>query len=343
VIQFFVEYGLFLLKLVTFLILAGLFISSMIGIASGNRQKSNETLCLEKINDNFDDYEKILESELLTKNEQKKRAKERKKQDKQKAKQQTDTEQKRLFVVRFDGDIHASEIEHLRESITAILTTARKDIDEVLVIIESPGGAVHSYGLAASQLQRIRARGVKLIAAVDLVAASGGYMMACVANEIIAAPFAVVGSIGVIGQVPNFNKLLSKNHIDIEQHTSGKFKTTLTMLGKNTQEARDKFIDELEDTHELFKQFVHNFRPKIDLAEIATGEHWYGQQAVSMNLVDKVTTSDDYLMAKRDDYEIFEVSYVQQQGLRDKISNLLHDSAKALIKKWYKGFGLRFF
>lgn len=200
----------------------------------------------------------------------------------------------RLFVIDFEGDLQASRVEQLRREITALLTVASRQ-DEVLVRVESPGGLVHAYGLAASQLARIRARDIPLTVAVDKVAASGGYMMACVANRILSAPFAVIGSIGVVAQVPNVHRLLKNNDIDVEVLTAGKFKRTLTVVGENTEEGREKFIEELEITHELFQQHIGQYRPAVDLETVATGEAWYGERAIDLQLVDELVTSDDYM------------------------------------------------
>ena len=157
----------------------------------------------------------------------------------------------------------AHEVESLREEITAIISIANPSKDKVLIRLESGGGVVHGYGLAASQLQRIKSAGIPLSVAIDKVAASGGYMMACVADEILAAPFAIVGSIGVIAQIPNFNKILKKNDVEFEQITAGEFKRTLTLFGENTDKAREKFREEIEQTHDLFKTTLEDSNIKI--------------------------------------------------------------------------------
>ncbi|MGK3627588.1 protease SohB, partial [Acinetobacter sp. A11] len=147
----------------------------------------------------------------------------------------------KIFVLDFKGDIQASAVENLREEITLILATAKAGRDRIVVRLESPGGMVHGYGLAAAQLVRLRDAGFHLTICVDKVAASGGYMMACIANEIIAAPFAIVGSIGVVAQVPNFNRLLKEHNVDFELYTAGQYKRTVTMFGENTPEGKAKF------------------------------------------------------------------------------------------------------
>ena len=223
-----------------------------------------------------------------------------------------------LAVHLFKGDIKASDVSSLREEISAILTFASKN-DEIFVTLESAGGTVHGYGLAASQLKRIRDKNIKLIVAVDKVAASGGYMMACVADKIIAAPFAIIGSIGVLAQIPNFYRLLKKHNVDFEQVTVGQYKRTLTLFGENTDEDREKVQEELEETHQLFKDFIKEYRDDVDIDKIATGEHWYGKQAIELKLVDELKTSDDYLSEAVQNADIYEIDYIRKKPLSEKI------------------------
>jgi serine protease SohB len=203
----------------------------------------------------------------------------------------------------------------------------------VFVRLESGGGMVHGYGLASSQLDRVRQHNVPLTVSVDKVAASGGYMMACVANTIISAPFAILGSIGVIAQLPNFNKLLKKHDIDFEQFTAGEFKRTVTMFGENTEKGKEKFIEELEETHVLFKNFVSERRPSLDMAKVATGEHWFGTTALDLGLVDSIQTSDDYLQQKSTDHKVVAVKYEVKKGLAEKFSKAASLSAESFIGK----------
>lgn len=239
----------------------------------------------------------------------------------------------RMYVIDFDGDIHATGVDSLREEVTAILATANKG-DEVMVRLESPGGLVHSYGLAASQLKRIRDAGLKLTISVDQVAASGGYMMACVADELVAAPFAVVGSIGVVAEIPNFNRLLQKANIDYEQHTAGQYKRTLTMFGQNTTVAREKFKQELEETHQLFKTFIHENRPNLDLDKVATGEHWYGRQALELGLVDKILTSDDVILDALNSKDVYSIKYEIRKPLTERLSVNLYQAMDKFVLRW---------
>lgn len=235
-----------------------------------------------------------------------------------KKQKQQDEPKDRLFVLDFNGSMDAHEVEALREEITAVLAVATAT-DEVLIRLESPGGVVHGYGLAASQLDRIKQQNIRLTVAVDKVAASGGYMMACIADRILAAPFAIVGSIGVVAQLPNFHKLLKKNHIDVEQFTAGEFKRTVTVFAENTEKGREKFQQELEQTHVLFKNFVHKHRPVLQIDQVATGEHWFGYQALELNLVDQLQTSDDYLVQQFSSKKVVQVKYQIKRKLAEKV------------------------
>ena len=280
--------------------------------------------------------------------EQKKLQKEKKKLQKEKKKQlaedkkalkksdaSSSTVKGKVFVLKFDGNMSASAVTNLREEITAILTLATAE-DEVVVRLESAGGMVHSYGLASSQLDRLKKMDIPLTVCVDKVAASGGYMMACVADKILAAPFAIIGSIGVVAQLPNFNKILKKNDVDFELLTAGEHKRTLTMFGENTDKGREKFVEELEETHRLFKEYVSSRRPQIDIDRIATGEIWYGSNALNMALVDEIKTSDEYLVSKIESSEVFEVCYVLKKKLHQKLGIAAEESADRLLIKWWQ-------
>lgn len=336
--EFLFEYGLFSAKIITFIVVVLMALVAL-AVLLASREHERESIEIDKINDKYNNMRDALESEILSKEDLKALKKQRKKEEKQESKtlkkkgKSAEIEKRnRLFLMKFNGDLHASEANNLREAVTAVLCVASPK-DEILITVESAGGLVHNYGLAASQLQRIRKHNIPLTVAVDLVAASGGYLMAAVANKIIAAPFAIVGSIGVLAQVPNINRLLEKHDIDIEQHTAGEYKTTLTLLGKNTDKARKKFREELEDTHSLFKQYVLEHRPQLKIDQLATGEHWYGAQALELNLIDEITTSDDYLLAKSANTDIYEVKYVITESLSDKISHFLDDFTGQLVKK----------
>ncbi|WP_369857959.1 protease SohB [Candidatus Thalassolituus haligoni] len=325
--EFLADYGLFLLKTVT---IAGAIILLLGAVASmGMRHKSRTEgeLVVKRLNDDIEEYKEVIEDAVLEKDELKALHKQRDKEDKAEEKAErkrvkdgleSKSIKKRVYVIDFNGDVRASEVDLLRHEITAILTSIRPD-DEVVLRLESAGGMVHTYGLAASQLKRIRDKGVTLTICVDEVAASGGYMMACLANRIVAAPFALVGSIGVMAQLPNFNKLLKKHDVDFELFTAGEYKRTVTMFGQNTAKARDKFQSDLEETHTLFKQHIQRYRPRLDMTAVANGDVWYGQQAVELKLIDELGTSDDYIVDACANSDVFSVRYEYRKTLQERI------------------------
>lgn len=347
--EFIYEYGLFLAQAVTLVAAILILVAGLVSI--GQRQKAEQHeghIEIRNLNEKYRNIGESIQQVVADHDVLKDQRKAAKKEDKQKAKAakkarkkgEGDADQrKRLYVLGFDGDLKASATDNLREEISAVLTQAQEG-DEILVKVESPGGLVHGYGLAASQLQRIRDAGVPLTIAVDKVAASGGYMMACVANRIIAAPFAVLGSIGVLAQLPNFHKLLKKNDIDFELYTAGEYKRTLTMFGENTEKGREKFIDELEQTHGLFKEFVHANRPDLDIDKVATGEVWYGQQAVEEGLVDELQTSDAFVQARLEDWDVFDVRFVHKKNWQEKLGMAAEGAIeRSLLKLWQRGQG----
>lgn len=330
--EYLLQYGLFLAKAVTIVVSLLFLVGSLVNLARQAREQMAEQLEVKNINQRYETMAEILNQELMSPAEAKQAQKQKKKDRKAEAKaakQGKKPSKPRLFVLDFDGDIRASAVDNLREEINAILQVARAE-DEVLVKIESGGGMVHSYGLAASQLRRLRDKDVRLVVAIDRVAASGGYMMAGVAEHIIAAPFAIVGSIGVIAQLPNFNRLLKKHDIDYEMITAGEFKRTLTVLGENNAKAREKFREEIEDTHELFKEFLQENRPHLDLPKVATGEHWYGTRAMQLGLIDEIKTSDDYLLQSLKTRDIYTVIYKHRQGLSERLSHAVQAFTRPL-------------
>ncbi len=328
--EFIFNYGLFLAKTAT---IVGAIISVILFVvlvAAKKQSDKRESFEIKMLNQKFDDIATAMNANMLPKDEIKKYLKSEKSKQKLKQKaEKADENRKRIYVLNFHGDIRASAVTSLREEITAILMVARKE-DEVFVRLESGGGVVHGYGLAASQLMRIRDKNIPLTVSVDKVAASGGYMMACVANRIIAAPFAIIGSIGVIAQVPNFHKVLKKHDIEFEQFTAGEFKRTVTMFGDNTREAKAKFKEEIEDIHVLFKDFIVQHRPGIDIVKVSTGESWPGTRAMERNLVDELKTSDDYLLEHSKQADIFEISYTSKKSLVAKLGFQIQQ----LVDKW---------
>lgn len=342
--EFLLDYGLFLAKIITVVaaIIVLLIIAKSAGGKSGAAKGELEITNLseqhkqsvEQLEHHLHDDAFIKARDKAVKKEEKEKNKSREKEIKQASKDGSldSKREPHLFVLDFNGSIDAKEVASLREEITAILAVAREG-DEVLLRLESGGGMVHGYGLASSQLDRIKAAGLPLTISVDKVAASGGYMMACVADKIVSAPFAIVGSIGVIAQIPNFNKLLKKHDIEYEQLTAGEYKRTLTMFGENTEKARDKFKQELEETHVLFKDFIRERRPSLDLDKVATGEHWFGTQAKELGLVDDISTSDDIVVAACKDKTVLSVHYVQKKKLADKLAGVAGKVADSVILK----------
>ena len=332
--EFLYEYGLFAAKLGTFVV-AILLIVAVSAMASRRIKKSRKGhIETSKVNDEIEAMRFALDAgvtepesfKLHLKQQHKQKKQERKARVKALKQAQRDgsadstdaNARKRVFVLDFNGDIRAAAVSSLRREITAVLSMARAD-DEVVVRLESRGGMVHAYGLAASQLQRIKQQEIGLTVCVDKVAASGGYMMACVADKILAAPFAILGSIGVVAQLPNFHRLLQKHDVDFELITAGEYKRTLTVFGENTDKGREKFIEDIEDVHSLFKQFVGEHRPQLEIEKVATGESWFGQRALEHALVDELITSDEYIVKACETADVFEVRYVEKKPLPKRL------------------------
>lgn len=327
--EFLSEYGLFLAKTATLVIAIMMIAVFMIGFGQKSRRPDRGHIEVRSLNDNMENITRTLkhmvQSPTVFKQEQKQHKKALKQAQKsEKVASKTGGKRKsRVYVVEFDGDIQASAVKHLREEMTAILSVA-DPMDEVVVKIESPGGHVHGYGLAASQLRRIVDKGIPLTVSVDKVAASGGYMMACIANRIIAAPFALLGSIGVIAQIPNFHRFLKNHDVDVEVLTAGEFKRTLTLFGENTEKGREKFLADLEDVHALFKEFVSENRPVVEIDAVSTGEAWYGRRALDRKLVDELKTSDEYLYDKCQECDVYQVRHVEDKNRLDRILDRTH-------------------
>ena len=322
--EFLYQYGLFLAKAVTIVMAIAVVIGLVAATAASRSKPRKGQLEFTDLTAEYRHQAETLQQQLLDKKAFKQWLKS------ENAKQQND--KARLFVVDFNGSLDARETDSLREEISAILAVASKE-DEVLLRLESGGGLVHGYGLAASQLDRLRKADIPLTISVDKVAASGGYMMACIGNKIVAAPFAILGSVGVIAQLPNFNRLLKQHHIDFEQFTAGEFKRTVTLFGENTEKGREKFQQELEQTHQLFKRFVSEHRPQLDIERIATGEHWFGYQALELKLIDAIETSDDYIIGKLDQRRVMQVKYQLRKGLAEKVGI---GSANIVAQWWQK-------
>jgi serine protease SohB len=331
--DFLLNYGLFLAKTVTlvfFIIVVILLIVS----ASQKNSSADDQIEIKNLSKKFANLKKL----MLASTTSKKEFKQLQKQDKQSSKKEsskTQASDQRVFVINFVGNIKATAVKHLRKEITALLSIAT-DKDEVVICLENSGGLVHEHGLAASQLQRIRQRGIPLTVAVDKVAASGGYMMACVADRIIAAPFSVLGSIGVIAQMPNFNKLLERHGIEYEQIKAGDLKRTITMFGKNTDQDRAHFTEQMQETHDLFKEFVAENRTELDMEQVATGEHWLGKKALQLKLVDELMTSDDYLLQKSQEATVYEITHRSPKSVGEKLMGNVQSVYEKTLTQWWE-------
>jgi len=324
------QLGIFTAEAIIISLLILTLLVAFLALLAKGKEKSRGRLVIKNLNHKYEDTKEALLAETLSKKQFKQFLKTRKAEEK--AKTKIEQPCKNIFVLTFHGDMKATAVSSLSEEITALLNIATP-ADEIVLRLESAGGVVHGYGLAAAQLMRIRAKKIPLVITIDKIAASGGYMMACVADKILSAPFAIVGSIGVVVQLPNFHRLLKDKHIDFELHTAGEFKRTITLFGENTNEGRDKLQHEIEDIHVLFKNLIQEYRNHIDIAKVATGEHWLGLQALTLNLVDEIKTSDDYLFEQSKKAHLFELGYEIKKPLMARLS-----SGASLLRE--KLFGL---
>ncbi len=345
--DFLIEYGMFLAKAITIVLSIGI-VAGLVA-SSGQKNKKGEKkgdIRVTQINEHIDGLRDTLRASILDKEElkeiekaEKKKTKAENKKKKVTAKKtedknQDDSETKRYFVLNFEGNIAADAVESLREEITAILSMATKN-DEVILRLESPGGMVHAYGLASSQLLRIKNKSIPLTICVDKVAASGGYMMACLADRLVAAPFAIIGSIGVLVQLPNFHRVLKKYDVDYEIISAGEYKRTLTHFGEITNKGKDKVKDDVENIHQIFKDWVKTYRPSVEIDTIATGETWVGSQAKDKYMVDDIKTSDECVIEACENSEVYEIKFEIKKSLQVKLASLLEESTHRLISRWF--------
>lgn len=336
--NFLLEYAGFLARAVTVLVVIIVILAMVAALRSRGRTRAGELL-VTSLNDFYSELKETVELNVLDKAQLKARRKAISAQEKQDKK--AGLHKPRVFVLNFDGDIKASAAESLRHEITALLAVAQRT-DEVVLRLESGGGMVHSYGFASSQLARIRDANIPLTVCVDKVAASGGYMMACIGDKILSAPFAVLGSIGVVAQLPNIHRLLKKNNIDVEVLTAGEHKRTLTMLGENTQQGREKFLQDLQTTHDLFKRFVVQYRPQLDINAVATGEVWFGTDAQKQQLVDQLQTSDEYLSKRAEEADLYALQFVQKKSLQERVGLAAGTAAEHVADKGWERLQRRF-
>ena len=320
------NYLLFMAKCATLLGLLFIFIAAIIATASKAKTKKKIKISARSLNEHYQGLKQVIFELTQDKKSHKAQKKEQKTLEKKHAKHN----KPRLFIINFKGDVQAHAASALNEQINTILLSHQPD-DEVLLRLESPGGVVPGYGLAAAQLTRLRDKNIPLTIAIDKVAASGGYLMASVANQVIAAPLAIIGSIGVIAQLPNFHRLLEKNHIDYEQVMAGKHKRTLTIFGQNTQQGREKLQSEVDETLVLFKSHIQKFRPQVIIDNVATGEHWYGSQALDLKLIDAIQTSDDFILSNLDEKQLIQIECHEKQSKIDKLMKASYSAYQKMV------------
>jgi len=312
---------------IIFILIAAILILFFVLASKGKGSK--DKLSIKHLNKKYSDHANEVHAEILTKKEFKSLTKRKLADEKHKSQETKPT----FFLLNFLGDMKASGVTRLSQEISTVLSVIKPG-DEVIVRIESAGGFVHGYGLAAAELMRLRQRQIPLTITVDKIAASGGYLMACVGNKILAAPFSIIGSIGVLVQMPNFNRVLKENQVDFIQLTAGEYKRTVTMFGENTEAGKEKLKQEIEAVHQLFKNLIKENRPQVDVQKVATGEHWMGQQALTLNLVDEIKTSEDYLFERCEHANIYEICYETKKSFLNKLtatSHLLQEKAM----KWF--------
>src|SRR5690554_806584 len=302
----------------------------MVASLRGRQRRGEGVLQVTRLNDQLANMTDRLGQAVLDKPALKALHKSRKQEAQARSK---GADRDKVFVLNFNGDIKASALESLRHEVTAVLELATPR-DEIVLRLESGGGMVHAYGLAASQLTRVRDAGVPLTICVDKVAASGGYMMACIGDRVLAAPFAMLGSIGVVAQLPNFHRVLKKHDVDYEMLTAGEYKRTLTLFGENTEKGREKFQEDLENIHRLFKQFVSRYRPVLNVDEVATGEVWFGTEALQKALADEIRTSDEYISQRIRQADVFEVHFHRPKRLQDRLSSTMSAALDRLLLTW---------
>lgn len=344
ILEYLFEYAMFLAKALTIVLAVLAIVTMLVAVGQRRRHMPRGSLVVTHINRELDSLQDNLQRVVLDKFAFRKYLKLEKKREKEEAKQLKSSAQnsgeaadesrrRRVFVLDFEGDMEASGLESLRQEITAVLTMAESR-DEVVLRLESPGGMVHAYGLASSQLLRFRQQNIPLTICVDKVAASGGYMMACVADRLIAAPFAILGSIGVLVQMPNIHRLLKKNDVDFEMITAGEYKRTITPFTEVTEKGREKLRQDVEEMHMLFKQWVKQYRPVVDIDQIATGETWVGLQAQERQMVDQISTSDDIVIHACEDADVYEVRYEIRVPLGEKLGGALQKAMDKTVMVW---------
>ncbi|WP_148253944.1 protease SohB [Aidingimonas lacisalsi] len=326
------EFGMFLAQTLILLVALGVVVAIVARSRSGQGGEKSR-LRIEDLSQRYRKRQRQLRLSGLTSSARKSLAKTFRKEDKRLQAAKGEGQAKhRVWVLDFQGDLKASATTRFSQEISALLGVAESG-DEVVVRLESAGGLVHAYGHAAAEFDRLRTAGIKTTVCVDKVAASGGYLMACCAEKLMVAPFAVLGSIGVIAQLPNVHRLLQRHDVDVELHTAGRYKRTLTLFGENTDEGRDKFREDLEHIHALFKQYVGERRPALDIDSVATGESWYGSDAVENGLADVLSTSESYLLERMQYARVLSLHLETRKGVAERMGLALESGIERGIQR----------
>lgn len=324
---FWLDIAAFLVKALILVAAIGAIALLIARLARGDHDKDDEPqIKVRPLNARYDAMRDALNAVFLDRKGLKAAGKARKKEKKAGV---HDDGRRRIYVLAFKGDMRASAVRRFGREIDAVLTVARAGEDEVALRLESPGGTVTGYGLAAAEILRLRERKVKVTALVDQVAASGGYMMAVAADRIVAAPFAVVGSIGVVAPIPNLHRLLKKNDVDFEEMTAGEYKRSVSLLGEITPSGREHFRGKLDDMHDAFKAHVARCRPGVDIDAVANGDTWLASEAAPLGLVDEIMTGDEWLFRARESARLIEVASEARKTLMQQLLGGLGVAARS--------------
>jgi signal peptide peptidase SppA len=211
-------------------------------------------------------------------------------------------------VVRLSGVIASGGLMGARglsiESVAPLLAKAFKTrgAKAVALSINSPGGSPVQSALIAQRIRLLaRENEVPVIAFVEDVAASGGYWLACAADEIVADPASIVGSIGVISSGFGFHELISRYGIQRRVHTSGESKSMLDPFQPEKPEDVERLKRLQNEIHDGFKGWVRERRAarlKGDEAMLFTGEFWTAKRGLEFGLVDSLGELRDTLQQR---------------------------------------------
>jgi signal peptide peptidase SppA len=213
---------------------------------------------------------------------------------------------------------------------------ARKGIAAVALIINSPGGAAVQSALIHARIRALSAeKNIPVFAFCEDVAASGGYWLACAADEIYADSSSIVGSIGVIAAGFGFVDAIRKLGIERRVHTAGESKSVLDPFQPEKPEDIERLKSLQRDVHEDFKALVRSRRDgklRGEDSELFSGAFWSGRQALALGLIDGIGHMRDILRARFGDRTEFKlIARRQGWGLRRLGFGTAMDPASGLI------------